>query len=167
MLPDGDGISFCKELRRDSKTPVLFLSALREKDERLAGLRAGGDDYLSKPYDIEELVERIGSILRRSDSVPEIIRKGSLVIKLPSSEVVVNGEALRLPQNEFSLLLLLVQNENQIFTDAQLYEKIWGQSMANDSQAVQNVVSRLRKKIQTAGLDIIHMRGKGYVFEMS
>jgi len=165
MLPDGDGISFCKELRRDSKTPVLFLTALGQKDERLAGLRAGGDDYLPKPYDIEELIERIATILRRSDSVPDTVTKGNLVIKIPSSEVVVSGEALRLSQNEFSLLLVFVQNEGKVFDEAQLYEKVWGQKMERDNQAVQIALSRLRKKIQPVGYDIIKVRGQGYVFK--
>jgi len=165
MLPDGDGISFCKELRRDSKTPVLFLTALGQKDERLAGLRAGGDDYLPKPYDIEELVERVATILRRSDSVPDTITKGNLVIKIPSSEVVINGEVLRLPQNEFSLLLTFMQNESKIFAEDELYKKVWGQPMTGDNQAVQAAISRLRKKIQAVGYDVIYLRGQGYVFD--
>ena len=162
MLPDGDGITFCKELRRESKTPVLFLTALGQKDERLEGLRAGGDDYLSKPYDIDELIVRIAAILRRSDSVPDIITKGNLVIKIPSNEVVVNGKTIRLSQNEFSLLLLFVQNEDKILDEAALYEKIWGQPMGNDNRAVQNAISRLRRSIEGAGYEIIKVRSKGY-----
>jgi len=162
MLPDGDGISFCKELRREGKTPVLFLTALGQKDERLEGLRAGGDDYLSKPYDIDELIVRIAAILRRSDSVPDTITKGNLVIKIPSNEVVVNGKTIRLSQNEFSLLLLFVQNEDKILDEAALYEKIWGQPMGNDNRAVQNAISRLRRSIEGAGYEIIKVRSKGY-----
>jgi DNA-binding response OmpR family regulator len=167
MLPDGDGISFCKELRRDSKTPVLFLTALGQKDERLAGLGVGGDDYLPKPYDIDELIARIAVIIRRSDSIPDTITKGNLVIKIPSSQVVVNGEAIRLSQNEFSLLLVFVQNEGKVFDEAQLYYKVWGQKMESDNQAVQAAISRLRKKIGSSGYNVVHLREQGYVFDKS
>jgi len=164
MLPDGDGISFCKELRRDSKTPVLFLTALGQKDERLEGLRTGGDDYLPKPYDIEELVERIAAILRRYDSVPDTITKGTLKLETFSHQAIMNGENLGLTRKEFDLIYLLVQNEDRLLTMEYLYEKVWGQPMIDDPNAIKTVISRLRNKIEPSGYGIEAVRYKGYIF---
>jgi len=164
MLPDGDGINFCKELRQKSQVPILFLTALGEKDERIMGLKSGGDDYLPKPYDIDEMVERTASLLRRSKNVPDTITKGKLTVKVLSSEILMDGETMRLSQNEFSLLLIFVQNEDKILSEAHLYKEVWGQQMADDDNAVRRTISRLRKKIENADYDIVKVRNKGYVF---
>ena len=165
LLPDGDGLSFCEELRGDSKTPILFLTALGQKQEKIAGLRAGGDDYLPKPYDIDELVERIDALLRRAGYVPEVITKGNLTVKIPSNEAFINDKNLQLSPKEFSLLVIFMQNENRLFSDDYLYGKVWGRPMLDDKQAVQTAVSRLRRKIVNAGYDIANIKGKGYIFD--
>ena len=165
LLPDGDGLSLCEEIRThpyDSKVPILFVTARGTPKDVIEGLQAGGDDYLPKPYDIDVLVTRVKALLRRAANVPETIVKGELIIKIPSSEVMVNGETLRLPQNEFSLLVIFAQNEDKLLTEEYLYKTVWGQDMVSDSRAVQNAISRLRKSIP--GYDIEKVRGKGYVF---
>jgi len=164
LLPDGNGLQLCEELRGDSNVPILFVTALGHDKDIIAGLQAGGDDYLPKPYDIDVLVTRVKALLRRASNVPDTITKGSILLKIPSSEVFIDGDAIRLPQNEFSLLRIFMQNEDKVFTEEYLYEKVWGQPMSDDNQALTVVISRLRKKIAPAFYDIEKVRGKGYVF---
>ena len=164
LLPDGNGLQLCEELRGGSNVPILFVTALGHDKEIVAGLKAGGDDYLPKPYDIDVLVSRVAALLRRASNVPDTITKGSITLNIPSSEVTINGETLRLPQNEFSLLYIFMQSEDKVFTEEYLYEKVWGQPMVGDNQAITIAVSRLRKKVAPAMYDIEKVRGKGYVF---
>ena len=167
LLPDGNGLQLCEELRGGSNVPILFVTALGHDKEIVAGLKAGGDDYLPKPYDIDVLVTRVAALLRRASNVPDTITKGSITLNIPSSEVSINGEKLRLPQNEFSLLRIFMQNEDKVFTEEYLYEKVWGQPITDDNRTIQTTISRLRKKIERSGYDVIHIRGQGYVFEKS
>jgi len=164
LLPDGNGLQLCEELRAGSNVPILFVTALGHNKEIIAGLKAGGDDYLPKPYDIDVLVTRVEALLRRAVNVPDVITKGGITMNIPSSEVIINGEKLRLPQNELSLLRIFMQNEDKVFTEEYLYGKVWGQPTAGDNQAITVAVSRLRKKIAPAFYDIEKVRGKGYVF---
>ncbi|MCL2168983.1 MAG: response regulator transcription factor [Defluviitaleaceae bacterium] len=167
MLPDGNGLSLCEELRGGSDVPILFLTALGEDKEIVEGLKAGGDDYLPKSYSLEVLITRVQALLRRASIVPKVITKGALTIKIPSSEVLVNDESRRLSQNEFSLLLIFAQNENRMMAGADLYEQVWGQPMIDDSSAVKNTVYRLRKELIGSGFTITGERGRGYCFEKS
>ena len=166
MLPDGSGIDLCKELRQDSDIPILFLTALGQESEIVQGLRAGGDDYLPKSYGLDVLVAKVEALLRRSvQRMPDVITKGGLVIKLSSSEVFINGEKKRLPQNEMSLLIYFAKNENRIMSGEYLYEQVWGQPMVGDNSAVKNIVYRLRKTLENSEFTITCRRGEGYCFE--
>jgi len=171
MLPDGDGRLLCEELRGDSGIPILFLTALGKEDEIIEGLRVGGDDYLPKTYGVGVLIARIEALLKRAKRVPESITKGALTIVIPSNEILINGENMnteekqRLSQNEFSLLLHFIQNENRLMSRAYLYETIWGQPMGSDTNAFRNTVHRLRKKLSGSGYTIAFERGEGYCFE--
>jgi len=165
MLPDGNGLALCEELRGGSDVPILFLTALGQDKEIVEGLKAGGDDYLPKSYSLEVLVTRVKALLRRASIVPKTITKGSLTIKLSSSEVYVNDERRRLSQNEFSLLLIFAQNENRLMEGVDLYEQVWGQPMLDDNSAVKNTVYRLRKILKNSGYIIVFERGGGYSFE--
>jgi len=164
LLPDGDGLHLCEEIRGGSDVPILFVTAKGATEEKIEGLQAGGDDYLAKPYDIGELVARVKGLLRRANLVPEIITKDTFAMKVNSNEIVVNDVALRLSQNEFSLLLTFTQNEDKVLTEEFLYDKVWGQLMGSDSSVVQNTISRLRKSIEGTGYVIEKVRNKGYVF---
>jgi len=164
LLPDGDGLSLCEEIRGGSDVPILFVTAKGATEEKIEGLQAGGDDYLAKPYNVNELVARVKGLLRRAAAVPEMITKDTFSMKVNSSEIVVNGVTLRLPQNEFLLLLTFTQNEDKLLTEDYLYEKVWGQSMGDDSNAVRRTISRLRNSIAGTGYEIDKVRNKGYIF---
>jgi len=166
MLPDGSGLDFLKELRaQGNDIPVLLLTALSEVSDQIAGILAGGDDYLSKPYDIGLLLVRIELMLRRAGSMPEVIKRGALEIRVTSDEAFVNNVNLKLPQKEFSLLCYFEQNENKTMTGEHLYEKIWGQQMGKDTGALRQAISRLRSKLKGSGYSINSKRNEGYRFE--
>ena len=166
MLPDGDGLRFCEELRGGSGVPILFLSAKKKDEEVVEGLMAGGDDYLPKPYKLGMLLARIEALLRRAQRTPEIIRKGAIELRVMSDEAYVNGEKLSLSQKEFSLLCFFVQNENRYFSMEYLYEQVWGTKMVANDTSIKNAIYRLRKKLEEgAGFTITTERGKGYCFE--
>ena len=170
MLPDGNGLDFLQEIREDSDAPVLLVTSLGDKDDRLAGLRAGGDDYITKPYDIDELVARVNAFLRRErmhrEKPVREITKGPLRLDTLSGRAYLNGSEMRLAPKEFSILRLLVQNESSILTAEKLYEEVWGMPMASDDHSIKNAVYRLRKKLRSdsSGLWIEMLRGEGYRF---
>ena len=164
-LPDGNGLDYLKELRRTSQIPVLLLTAMSTPEDTTAGLDAGSDDYLVKPYNNREFRARIDALLRRAARVPDIIRKDSLSLDPLSGQAFIGGDHLGLSQKEFALLLVFVQHEGEIMSADYLYEKVWARPMADDKQAVQTTISRFRKKIEPAGYEISAIRGKGYVFE--
>lgn len=163
MLPDGDGLALCRDIRGESNIPILFLSAKKESSEIIEGLRAGGDDYLPKPYDIGVLLARVEALLRRAVTSGTVTTWGSLTLDTVSQRALVNGEDILLTPREFALLLYLVRNEGQEVHMERLYEAAWGQPMANDPNAVRIAVSRLRKKIAPAGVQITTARGVGFV----
>ena len=164
MLPDGSGLDFLKELRKNQNIPVLLLSALNQTKHVVEGLASGGDDYLSKPYKNDELLARIEALLRRSERLPEFIIKGSIKLELLSNNAYLNEKNLSLTQRDFDILFLLFQNEDKILKAEYIYEKIWAQPMMGDKNAIQAAISKLRKKIENSGYDIEMIRGKGYVF---
>jgi DNA-binding response OmpR family regulator len=164
LLPDGNGLNLCEEIRGDSKIPILFVTALGHDSEIVTGLQAGGDDYLPKPYDIKVLAERVAALLRRSSTVPESVSKGILKLETFSRQAFISGENLGLTGREFDLLLLLVQNEDRLLTTEHLYEKVWGQPLNDDSGSIRSIASRLRHKIEPSGYTIEPVRGKGYIF---
>jgi len=164
VLPDGSGLDFLKELRVDKNIPILLLTALGTSNDVVAGLAAGGDDYLAKPYNNDEFLERVKAMLRRAERVPKTIQKGTLTLKVNSNQAFANGEDLGLSRLDFHLILLMAQNEGKVLSADTIYEEVWGQPMVGDSQAVRVAISRLRKKIAPAGYDISIIRNEGYVF---
>jgi len=165
MLPDGSGLDFLKELKQTKDIPVLLLSALDKLDDRITGLEAGGDAYMTKPYNNKELLLNIESILRRSGRMPEVIKKGNLEIKVTSDQAFVSGINLNLSKKEFSLLFYFEQNEDKTMSGKHLYEKIWGQQMGEDTGALRRAISRLRSKLKGSGYSIASERNEGYRFE--
>ena len=168
MLPDGDGLEFLPELRNICKIPVLFLTSKIEQEEIIKGLRAGSNDYITKPYKVDEFCARVESALQwelsKRDDIPEIITKGSLTLDMLASRAYVNGEILQLTGIEFKLLCMFAQNEGKLMDFDLLYETIWTRPLMDNRKAVQASVKRLRKKIEPAGYSIIVRRDKGYVF---
>ena len=164
-LPDGSGFDLCREIREDIGAYIIFLTSVRESSGELEGLVAGGDDYLRKPYGIELLCARVKKGLRQEWKAPQIIRHGLLTLDVIASQAYIGGEDLALTKKEFALLSLFVQNESRAISAETLYEKIWGQPMGSDANAIRKQVSRLRKKLAGTGLTVSTERGEGYCFE--
>ncbi|MDR0445823.1 MAG: response regulator transcription factor [Oscillospiraceae bacterium] len=167
MLPDGSGLDFMVELRKgeDPGIPVLLLTGLTAKQDIVRGLKAGGDDYLTKPYDFSELLARIEALLRRSARVPKNIVKGALSLDVAAGTASLNGIDLRLTKKDFALLLIFFQNEGSYINMESLYERAWKAPLSSDKSALYSSVKRLRAKIKGSGWSIGQSRDEGYIFE--
>jgi DNA-binding response OmpR family regulator len=165
MLPDGNGLDFLEELRLTTDIPVLLLTALSEPGDTVKGLRAGGDDYLPKPYNNDELLARIESLLRRVSHPPKTLTKGRLMLNVNSGMAFIDGRDLLLSPKEFAVLLFLAQNEGKTVNAENLYQEVWGLPLFN-KQTLKNRISELRKKLENATSDcyIESVRGEGYCF---
>ncbi len=166
MLPDGDGFSVCRALRdADIATPVLFLTARDAGPDKLEGL-ALGDDYVTKPFSIDELVARIRAVLRRSavyvGDGPRL-RYADLVVELETREVWRAGRPVELTATEFRLLAFLAANPRRVLSKSQILDEVWDEGFEGDSNIVEIYISYLRKKVDRDGPPLIHtVRGVGY-----
>jgi len=165
MLPDGNGLDFLHELRKTSAIPVLLLTALGTPQNLITGLEIGGDDYLPKPYDLDVFLAKVNALVRRGAIVPDTLRAGAITLDTASLAAFVNGVDLLLAQREFALLLLFIQNEGKTMSAEYIYEKVWGQSMAGNGNAVKVTLSKLRTKLKGSGYTVTAARGEGYCFE--
>jgi len=168
MLPKRDGLSLVAELRgRGNTTPVLILSALGQVDDRVTGLRAGGDDYLAKPYSFSELLARIEALARRAtpQAADTIYRVGDLELDRLSHRVVRAGEEIPLQPREFRLLEYLMRHAGQVVTRTMLLENVWDYHFDPQTNVIDVHVSRLRAKIDKGfGKPLLHtVRGAGYM----
>ena len=164
MLPDGDGIALCREIKKMYDVPVLFLSALGENEDVIAALRAGGDDYLPKPYDIRVLLARVEARLRSANKDKRFVCFGNVRLDTVSM-IAYNGERdLLLTHKEFAILLMLGRNAGRTVTKEELYENVWGNPIAGNGNALYTAVSRLNKKLGDSGADITvsYRRNIGY-----
>lgn len=167
MIPGMDGLSVVKALRAASiPTPILFLSALSHLDERVAGLRAGGDDYLTKPFGYSELSARLENLLRRR-TAPEVetqLACGDLVVDLLTRRVSRDGRPLDLLPREFKLLEYLLRHKDRVVTRTMLLEQVWDYRFDPHTSVVDTHISRLRKKIDDGfAQPLLHtLRGTGY-----
>ena len=172
MLPDGDGLSLMKSLRSvHSGLPVLFLTAKDAVDDRVAGLTAGGDDYVTKPFSLEELVARLRGILRRAgagvtENEHAELRVGDLVLNEDSYEVHRAGVPIELTSTEFELLRYLMRNPKRVLSKANILDRVWDYDFGGKASIVEIYISYLRKKIDTLGTPLIHtVRGVGYIIK--
>lgn len=163
MLPDGDGMDFCSEIRGSTRAHILFLTAKTEQADTLRGLNSGGDDYITKPFHPKELLARVEAVMRRRNMTDKL-KKGSLTLDVLAGQAFVGNTDLLLQPREFAALHMLVQREGEIIDAETLYEKAWGRPLAGDRNTLQVTVSKLRKKLVPAGYDIAAERGKGYIF---
>ncbi len=168
MLPKRDGLSIIKQLRlQGMQTPVLILSALGEVDSRVEGLRAGGDDYLVKPYAFSELLARLQALLRRTQPVQEqtILKVRDLEMDLLKRRVTRNGMVINLQPREFNLLEYLMRHAGQVVTRTMLLEKVWDYHFDPQTNVIDVHVSRLRSKIdKDFDTPLLHtIRGAGYL----
>jgi two-component system KDP operon response regulator KdpE len=149
VLPDGSGTEVCRELRTWSDAPVIVLSAVGEEREKIAALDAGADDYVMKPFSVEELLARLRAVLRRS--APEagpVLAVGDLRIDVPERVVTRNGDRIKLTPHEFDLLRVLAQNRGKLLTHRMLLREVWGPSYQVEAHYLHVYVSHLRAKIE-------------------
>ena len=149
VLPDGSGTDVCRELRTWSKAPVIVLSAVGEEREKIAALDAGADDYVTKPFGVDELLARLRAVLRRSAPTSEpVIEFGDLTIDVANRVVTRGGERLRLSPHEFDLLRVLAQNRGKLLTHRMLLREVWGPAYQAEAHYLHVYVSHLRRKIE-------------------
>ena len=172
MLPDIDGLHVLQRLRADGQEmPILFLTAKDSLDDRIAGLTAGGDDYVTKPFSLEELVARLRGLIRRStiviaDSVDPQLRVGDLVLDEESYEVHRAGRLIELTATEFELLRFLMRNPRRVMSKAQILDRVWSYDFGGRSSIVEIYISYLRKKIDAGYEPMIHtIRSVGYMLK--
>ena len=172
MMPELDGMSVIRRLREEgAEVPVLFLSAKDAVDDRIAGLTAGGDDYVTKPFSLEEVVARLRALVRRShlllEATPDpVIRVGDLVLNEDSYEVARGGEPIELTSTEFELLRFLMRNPRRVVSKAQILDRVWSYDFDGKPTVVELYISYLRKKIDTDRSPMIHtVRGAGYMLK--
>jgi two-component system KDP operon response regulator KdpE len=149
VLPDGSGVDVCRELRRWTNAPVLVLSAVGDEQEKIAALDAGADDYVTKPFGIDELLARLRAALRRVEALTApVIEIGELVVDLERRLVTVRGEPVSLTPTEFELLRLFVRNEGKLLTHPTILREVWGPAYGAESHYLHVYVSQLRRKIE-------------------
>lgn len=162
MLPDGRGIAFLRALRRrGSVTPVVILTALDQISDRIAGLNAGADDYMTKPFDLSELSARLGAVARRYSGNPNpLVAIGNLEIDLAARTVLCDGRPVDLTGREWALFEAFVQHPGQVLSKGQLEERLYAFGAQVESNTIEVHVSRLRKKLGHAVVETV--RGIGY-----
>ncbi|KGR78882.1 response regulator transcription factor [Ureibacillus manganicus] len=167
MLPKLNGIEVCRRVRAMSDVPIILLTARDEVMDRVAGLDAGADDYIVKPFAIEELLARIRSILRRvktNDDNEHIIQVREVLIKPSSYEVYFRNNKLELTKTEYDLLKLLCENKNRVCTREMILQSVWGYESEVETNVVDVYIRHLRSKLKTDEEQIIEtVRGVGYV----
>jgi two-component system response regulator MprA len=164
-LPDLDGLSVCRAARRAGhRMPILMLTALDRIGDRVIGLDAGADDYLAKPFAIEELLARLRALSRRMADVGPALEAGELRLDVDTREATMHGRLVELTAREFDLLAFLMHAPGRVFTREQIYEGVWGYSYLGDSKVIDFFVSSLRRKLGggTDDSPIRTVRGVGY-----
>ncbi len=171
MLPDMSGLDVLRKLREQNpQLPVLLLTAKAAVEDRIAGLTAGGDDYVTKPFSLEEVVLRLRALLRRTgvtteDSGAQLV-VGDLVLNEDSHEVTRAGEPISLTSTEFELLRFMMRNSKRVLSKAQILDRVWSYDFGGRSNIVELYISYLRKKIDNGREPMIHtLRGAGYVLK--
>ncbi|GAB3759924.1 response regulator transcription factor [Yimella sp. RIT 621] len=171
MLPDFDGLEVLRRMRdSDPSLPVLFLTAKDAVEDRVAGLTAGGDDYVTKPFSLEEVVARVRALIRRSTQMVQesssVLRVGDLTLDEDSHEVIRDGAEISLTATEFELLRFMMRNPKRVLSKAQILDRVWHYDFGGQANVVELYISYLRKKIDAGREPMIHtMRGAGYVLK--
>ena len=171
MLPDFDGMEVLRRMRTSqTDIPVLFLTARDSVEDRVAGLTAGGDDYVTKPFSLEEVVARLRALMRRTTVVQRatssVLVVGDLELDEDSREVTRAGDEIALTATEFELLRYLMRNPRRVLSKAQILDRVWNYDFGGQANVVELYISYLRKKIDAGREPMIHtMRGAGYVLK--
>lgn len=172
MMPDLDGFDTTKRLRADGvNTPVLFLTAKDTTEDKVRGLTLGGDDYLNKPFAIDELVARIQAVLRRTGAAVEddsVLRIADLELDVDAHQVRRGNEDIALSPTEFNLLRYLLMNQGRVLSKAQILDHVWHYDFGGDGGIVETYIGYLRKKVDRSDTKLIHtVRGVGYTVRIA
>jgi len=168
MLPGMDGVEVCRLLRKEADVPIIMLTARDSVADKVDGLEAGADDYITKPFVFDELLARVRSALRRRAGLAqEVLSVGDISIRPASREVERAGRLIELTAREYELLEFLARNEGKVLTKETIFEKVWGYDFEIESDAIKVYMSYLRKKLNGPGEpDLIHsVRGVGYMLK--
>ena len=173
MMPVMDGWAVCRAIRSESQTPVIMLTAKGETDDKVSGLKAGADDYVTKPFEMKEVLARIEAVLRRSSgqTTEKKTRRlvfDKLIIDMDAFELLVNGKKVDTPPKEMELLFYLASSPNRVYTRNQLLDEVWGFDYFGDSRTVDVHVKRLREKLEgvSESWGLRTVWGVGYKFEV-
>lgn len=172
MLPGMDGFQVLSEIRKSSMVPVLMLTAKGDEIDKVTGLRLGADDYLTKPFSLNELLARMESLIRRytkfnNAASSDILNFKNMIINKEARTVYINGELIDLTGKEFDLLVFLASNKGRVYTKKQIYTQVWGNEYAYDDNNIMSFISKLRKKIEPDAKHpfyILTVHGVGYRF---
>lgn len=170
MLPQRSGFDLCKAVRKESRVPILFLTARAGENDRVAGFEMGADDYVVKPFNLAELAARVRALLRRASGGSEplqVVESGNLRIDPKTHEVLLDGKAIALSPKEFALLHFLASNPGQVFSRDTLLDRVWGHDAFVNSRTVDVHIHWLRERIepdQSKPTRLITLRGIGYKF---
>ena len=172
MLPGKDGWQICRDIRKKSSVPIIMLTAKGETADKINGLDMGADDYVTKPFDVKELLARVHAVMRRTDADAPVEKKltfDKLVINLESYELIVDGVKIDTPPKEMELLYHLAASPNRVFTRNQLLDEVWGFDYFGDSRTVDVHVKRLREKIEGVSpkWELTTVWGVGYKFKVN
>ena len=172
MLPGMDGWAVCKKIRETSKTPIIMLTAKGELEDKVSGLEMGADDYITKPFEMKEVLARVHAVLRRTGEEEQSSEKklvfDKLVVNLDSYELLVDGKRVDTPPKELELLYHLAASPNRVFTRNQLLDEVWGFDYFGDSRTVDVHIKRLREKLEGVSdqWSLKTVWGVGYKFEV-
>jgi two-component system OmpR family response regulator len=170
MLPDLDGFEVCRRLRSEGRrTPVVFLTARDATEDKVRGLTLGGDDYLVKPFSLEELVARIDAVLRRlgAETAGSVLSCGDLVLDVDAHRVTRAGAEISLSPTEFNLLRYLLANQGRVLSKAQILDHVWDYDFGGDGGVVETYIGYLRRKVDMSGPRMIQtIRGVGYTLRV-
>ena len=173
MMPVMDGWGVCRAIRAESQTPVIMLTAKGETDDKVNGLKAGADDYITKPFEMREVLARIEAVLRRSvgiasDKKARRLVFDKLIIDMDAFELTVDGKKVDIPPKEMELLFYLASSPNRVYTRNQLLDEVWGFDYFGDSRTVDVHVKRLREKLESVSQQwcLKTVWGVGYKFEV-
>ena len=175
MLPDGDGMELCNDIRRKSSIPILFLTAKAGSKDMIRGIDLGADDYLTKPYDLDVMGTRIRALLRRTSRIlpsGQIFSLGPLQLNIIRAQALIDGQDLNLSGKEFGILLYLAQHQGQPVSKEALYCAVWGRDDCSNGTSIWPVVSRLKRKLEPfrdqlyvnsdhSGYELVIIRGGG------
>ena len=174
MMPVMDGWAVCRAIRAESQTPIIMLTAKAETEDKITGLRTGADDYVTKPFEMRELLARIEAVLRRTNPAGEQVKAkrlifDRLIIDMDAFELTVNGKKVDTPPKEMELLYYLASSPNRVYTRNQLLDEVWGFDYFGDSRTVDVHVKRLREKLEgvSDSWNLKTVWGVGYKFEVT